>query len=554
MSNSSPLKIIPLGGLGEFGLNCTIFESEDEAICVDCGVMFPDNHMPGVDVVVPDLTYLRELGEKFLGFVFTHGHEDHIGAVPHILGDFDVPMWATRFTAGLIERKLDEVPALSDREVTVYEPRIPFRVGKFEIEGIHVTHSIADACALAIRHEDQLLVHSGDFKIDPEPVDGWSTDTDRLKELGDEGVSLLLADSTNVESPGTSGSESLVRGYLEPLFEEATGRIFVTTFSSHVHRLAAVVSLCEQFGRRLVLMGRSMENISSLATRTGDLRIPGSMLLSPKQASHLPPEELCYLVAGCQGESRAALSRIVAGSVRAVQAGPGDIVIFSSKVIPGNERAISALIDDLYRAGIEVHYPRLRPLHVSGHGYREELRTMLDLVRPKFFLPVHGHFHNLVHHARLGVETGIPEDRCFTLNNGGVLRLDGDTCVEDTRVQAGRVMVDWDVAGGADEDVLRDRRNIARDGVVMVVMTVSPETGEIVQGPDLVPRGLVAEGLDIVSLEDAAAAVARHVRGLDTEAWSDVEGLGEEVRVATRRYFRRTLGSRPVVVPFITGL
>ncbi len=552
MGERSGLRIIPLGGLGEFGMNCMVLEREDSAIAIDCGVMFPEEGLLGVDRVIPDLEYLQTLGERFHGFVLTHGHEDHLGALPHVLGDLKVPVWAGTFTSALLERKLEQHPAARGTVIHHYEPRKPFRAGAFEIEGIHVTHSIVEACSLAIRSGDDTIIHTGDFKLDPTPVDGRRTDIERFRQLGDQGVRLLLSDSTNVEREGKSGSEAFVRGYLEPCFERTSGRVFVTTFASHIHRLAAVVSLCQQFGRKLAIIGRSMEANAGLATREGHLRIPGSMLVSPREAANMRPDQICYLVTGSQGEPGSALMRIAMLEMRHLQPGPGDAVIYSSKVIPGNERAIGAVIDQLYRCGVEVYYQPLMPLHVSGHAYKEELRTMLELVRPEFFVPVHGNFRNLVHHSRLAQETGVPAERCFEILDGDVLELDAQGCRRAGTVPAGRVLVDGDI-GGVDEDVIRDRRNIGREGMVVVVLSVSRQTGEILSGPEIVARGLAVEDGD-ESIEEARQVVVDCIGGLSAAAIADRVEVAEQVRLAVRRHFRRTTGSRPVVVPYIAEL
>ncbi len=554
MSERQPLRIIPLGGLGEFGLNCMVFERGDDVIAVDCGLMFPHDHMMGIDLVIPDLSYLRDLGPRFKGFVLTHGHEDHIGALPHVLKDFDVPVYATEFTARLLERKLEEHPALSKQRVEEYRPGEVFTIGGFEIEGIAVTHSIIDACSLAIRNGDELLIHTGDFKLDPHPVDGRCTNVERFKQLGAEGVTVLLSDSTNIESNGESGSESAVRTYLEPLFERAAGRVFVTTFASHIHRVAAVVSLCEQFGRKLAIWGRSMEANAALATRCGHLRIPGEMLISADQAAQLAPEELCYLVTGSQGEARSALSRIALQQIASIRAEPGDMVIFSSKIIPGNERAIGAVIDQLFRCGVEVYYPRLMPLHVSGHAYSGELRAMLDMVKPRFFVPVHGEYRNLVHHGRLAEESGVVPERCFRLVNGDVLEVEAEACRRAGTVEVGRVYVDGTVVGGIGDEIIRDRRHISEDGMVIVVLGVSRQTGEIVSGPDLIARGLVSSESEGVDLEGARKAVLARVAQMTRAAVADKEELQEEVRLAARRFLRRATGGRPVVVPYVLEL
>ena len=554
MPDSPSLRIVPLGGLGEFGLNCMVVEHGDDAIAIDCGVMFPDEHMMGIDRVIPDISYLKEIGSRLKAVVLTHGHEDHLGALPYLLPELGVPVYATQFTAALLRRKLEEYPAAADSRIEEFEPLDPWRIGGLEIEALRVTHSIVDACGLAIRAGGDLLVHTGDFKLDPSPIDGRTSDIARFSELGDEGVTLLLSDSTNVESDGRSQSESEVRGFLKPIFEKTRGRVFVTTFASHVHRMQAVISLCEEFGRCLAILGRSMETNASLATHTGHLRLPGSILVSPREADKLPAGNVCYMVTGSQGEPGSAMSRIAMQEMRDLQPGPGDSVVFSARTIPGNERAIGAVINQLYRCGADVYDPSKTKVHVSGHAHREELRTMLELTRPRYFVPVHGEHRQLVHHQRLAVETGVDAGDCFCIEDGEALAVSRDHAERDGTVPVGRVFVDGTTVGDVDDEVLRDRRHIAGDGVALVILAVSHQTGEIVSGPDFVTRGLPTEDSDPEAYRGAKDAVVERVQGMSAAAIADLPELQEEVRLAARRYFRRRFGCRPVVVPYILEL
>lgn len=549
-----PLRIVPLGGLGEFGLNCLVVERGDDAIVVDCGVMFPDDRMMGIDRVIPDITYLRRLGDKLKGFVITHGHEDHLGALPHVLPEIDLPVFATGFTSAMLREKLREYPRAKNAQIETIEPRNAFRLGGLSIEPLRVTHSIVDACGLAIRAGGDLVVHTGDFKLDENPIDGLTSDIERFRELGDEGIRLLLSDSTNVEVDGSTRSESEVAGYLRPIFEATRGRIFVTTFASHVHRVQGVVDVCQEFGRFVAFMGRSMEHNTALATRTRHLRIPGSILLSVKEAEKLPPGDVCIIVTGSQGEPGSAMTRIAMSERRALQPGPGDAVVFSSRVIPGNDRAIGAVIDQLYKLGVEVYDTRRQPVHVSGHACREELRTMLRLTRPDLFVPLHGQFRNLVHHARLAQATGVAARKTFCLVDGEVLEFDEDHAWRGDSVPVGRVLIDGEIVGDVNDSVLRDRRHIAEDGVAMVILAVSRQTGEVVSGPDFVTRGLAsADGAD-AELGDLKRLVIEHVRGMSAAAVADPTELQEELRLVVRRYFRRVHGRRPVVVPYVMEL
>lgn len=554
VSRTLPLRIVPLGGLGEFGLNCMVIESPDDAVVVDCGLMFPDKHMLGVDRVIPDVTYLRQLGAKVKGIVLTHGHEDHLGALPYVLPEFRLPVWAPRFSAALLRAKLREYPAAAGSRIETYEPGQPWRLGDFEIEGIHVTHSFVDACALVLRIGDRTLVHSGDFKMDPAPIDGRPTDVDRLRQVGDEGVTLLMSDSTNAERRGATRSESLVRGYLEPIFARTRGRIIVSTFASHIHRIAAVVSLCERFGRRIAFVGRSMNNNVALATETKHLGIPGDLLVDRREAEGLARERVCVVATGCQGEARSALMRIAMGEMPKLAVAGGDAVVLSSNVIPGNDRAVSAVISRFFKAGAEVYYQAVTDVHVSGHAAREDLRTMIEAVRPRYFVPLHGEYRNLEHHARLAVECGVEAGNCFRLVSGDVLEIDADGARRAGSVPAGRVLVDGERVGEVDAAVLRDRRHISQDGVVLVIVAVSSQTGELVSGPEFVTRGLGSSAAEDDRIETAAAAVVDRVRELSAGAPIDEAELAEEVRLVVRRHLRRELGLRPVVVPYLMQL
>ncbi len=549
-----PIRIVPLGGLGEFGMNCLVVERGEDAFAIDCGVMFPEEHMMGVDRVIPDLSYLRDLGDRLKGFVLTHGHEDHIGALPYVLSDLKVPLFATRFTAGLLRRKFEEHPELSDVCIEEYAPRDKWKLGGFEIEGLRVTHSIVDACGLAIRSGKDIVVHTGDFKLDPTPIDGMASDLERFQELGEEGIRLLLSDSTNVTVPGRSGSEIDVPDYLRPVFERTSGRLFVTTFASHIHRIQTIIDLCEEFGRCISLVGRSMENNSSLATRTGHLRIPGHLLLSPREAAKLPGRDVCFIVTGSQGEPGSALTRIAMSERPQLEPAPGDSIIFSSRVIPGNEKAIGAVINQLCKTGAEVYDGTGGPVHVSGHACRDELEQMLNLTKPELFVPLHGEYRNLMLHSRLAVETGVAKHNCHVLVDGDVLEVVEDGGRRGAPVMVGRVLVDGETVGNVDDAVLRDRRHISVDGVVVVILAVSRQTGKITSGPDIIARGLPAGEAEAEDFAAVKKKVIARVRDMPPAAVADRLELQEEVRLTVRRYYRRNFNRRPVVVPYIMEL
>jgi ribonuclease J len=541
------LRVIPLGGLGEIGLNLLIVEYGDTAIAVDCGVMFPDEQMLGVDVAIPDLTYLRTLGTRFKAIFLTHGHEDHIGALPYVLGEFNVPVYGTPLTIGFVRSRLreHELPAT----LAVYE-REPVRVGPFTIEPYAVTHSIPDSVGLVIRTPVGTLVHTGDFKVDQTPLDGRLPDLGRLAELGAEGVLLLMSDSTNVEHPGVTPSERSVGVHLEQIFREATGRVVVTTFSSHIHRMQQVIDLATRFGRKVGLVGRSLTSHVATARDLGLLRVADGTLVDLPVLRDLPRKEVTLITAGSQAEAASALVRIAMNAHKQVVLAPGDVVVLSSRIIPGNERAISSLVNHLYRRGATVHYGRSTPIHVSGHASQEELKLVLNLVRPRYFVPVHGEYRHLVRHLQLAREVGVPADGCHLLEDGDVLEIRSDGAERGERVPAGRVFVDGKGIGEVGDVVLRDRRHLSEDGLVLAVLAIAQQSGEIVAGPDLVSRGVVADDVSPEVFEGARSMVLDALEAINPESRTDPAEVKEEVRKALRRYFKR-LDRWPVILPFV---
>jgi ribonuclease J len=544
---TSPLRVIPLGGLGEIGLNLLILEYGDAAIAIDCGVMFPDEQMLGVDVAIPDLTYLRTLDERFKAIFLTHGHEDHIGALPYVLGEFDVPVYGTPLTIGFVRSRLreHELPAT----LAVYEHE-PIRVGPFTIEPFAVTHSIPDSVGLVIRTPVGTVVHTGDFKLDQTPLDGRLPDLGRLAELGAEGVLLLMSDSTNVEHAGVTPSERSVGVYLEQIFREATGRVVVTTFSSHIHRMQQVIDLATRFGRKVGLVGRSLTSHVATARDLGLLRVADGTLVDLAVLRDLPRNEVTLITAGSQAEAASALVRIAMNAHKQVVLTPGDVVVLSSRIIPGNERAISSLVNHLYRRGATVHYGRSAPIHVSGHASQEELKLVLNLVRPRHFVPVHGEYRHLVRHLQLAGEVGVPADGCHLLEDGDVLEILSDGAERAERVPAGRVFVDGKGIGEVGDVVLRDRRHLSEDGLVLAVLAIAQQSGDIVAGPDLVSRGVVADEASPEVFEGARSMVLEALGAINPESRTDPAEVKEEVRKALRRYFKR-LDRRPVILPFV---
>ncbi len=546
-NGAGALRVIPLGGLGEIGLNLLVLEHGDTAIAIDCGVMFPDAEMPGIDVAIPDVTYLRGLGERFRAIFLTHGHEDHIGALPYVLAERPVPVYGTPLTLGFVRERLRE-HALS-ATLTTYGTE-PCRVGPFAVEPFAMTHSIPDSVGLAIRTPIGTVVHTGDFKLDQTPLDGRLPDVGRLAALGAEGVALLFSDSTNVEHAGVTPSERSVGAELETIFRQAPGRVLVTTFSSHIHRMQQVIDVAARFGRKIALVGRSLVTHVGVARDLDLLHVPDGALVDLAQARGFPRERVALITAGSQAEAASALVRIAMDDHKLVTLEPGDVVVLSSRIIPGNERAISSLMNHLYRRGAVVYYDRIARVHVSGHASQEELKLVLNLVRPRHFVPVHGEYRHLVRHQRLAREVGVPPAGCHLLENGDVLELDVAGARRAERVTAGRVFVDGTGVGEVEDVVLRDRRHLSEDGLVLAVLAVHQQSGEIVAGPDLVSRGVVGEGASPEVLDAAREAVTEALAALNSESRTDPAEVREEVRRALRRYFKR-LDRRPVILPVV---
>lgn len=551
--NTGILRIIPLGGLGEIGLNLMLIEyrpdddGEAVAIAIDCGLMFPEPGMLGIDVVIPDFSYLRDR-QHLKAVIFTHGHEDHIGALPHLLREFNVPVYGTPFTLGLLRDKLDEHDLLSATDLIEIRPREVWRIGPFTIEGIHVTHSIVDAVAFAITTPLGTIIHTGDFKLDQTPIDGRRSDLARLAEWGERGVLLLMSDSTNVERAGVTPSERTLTRPLEDLMAHAHGKVLAATFASHIPRIRQMLELSLSQGRVVGVIGRSLvENIET-ARNTGHLRIPSGALIDAAKVADYDPRTVTLLTTGSQGEPLSALSRIAFGDHPHIKLGEGDMVILSSRVIPGNERAVGRLIDHLYRRGAEVYYEAVACVHVSGHASQEELQLMLNLVRPRYFIPIHGEHRHLVRHCDLARGVGVDPTGVFLLENGNVVEITAEEAHIVEPVRAGRVFVDG--LEGIEHEVLRDRRHMAEDGLVVAVLGLAQHTGELLNGPDLLSRGFLSAngGEDFTA---AKAAVCAALNELPPESRTDTDIVKEQVRLSLRRYFRRTFGRRPVVLPFV---
>jgi ribonuclease J len=551
MSNEA-LRIIALGGLGEIGINCTVFESGDDILVVDVGLMFPEPDMPGVDYVIPDFSYIRENANKLKGVLLTHGHEDHIGALPFFLREFPVPVYGTALTLGILSGKLQEYKV--DAELITVKPGDKAELGCFKAEFIRVAHSVVDGCALAIETPEGVVIHTGDFKLDQTPVDGETTDLSAFARYGDQGVLALLSDSTNVEREGYTLSEKYVGDALSNLFPKCKGRIIVAAFSSNIHRVQQVADLATANGRKILLNGRSMVANVKIARELGYLTISDEHLMDLRDLNSLPPEQVCIISTGSQGEPMSALVRIAMDDHKQIKVEPGDTVILSSRNIPGNERTISDLINNLYRRGADVHHEQVSEVHVSGHASQEELKLIMNIVRPHFFLPIHGEYRHLVQHRRLATKVGIPEERCLLAINGEVVCFYNNTaCIEET-VEHGRVLVDGKGVGDVGEVVLKDRRHLAEDGVVTVFLGVNQQTGELIYGPEIVSRGFVFEDESREYLHQAIMVTKEALSEQSVVVLTDRDELSQVVRQTLKRFFKKTIERRPMILPVVLEL
>lgn len=546
-----PLRIIPLGGLGEFGLNMMLIEYADSAIAIDCGLMFPGADLLGVDVVIPDVNYLLEHREKLKAIVLTHAHEDHVGAVPYLLKHLAVPIYGTRLTLGLLANKLNEHHLEDNADIREITAGQPWEIAPFQLEGIRVTHSLMDCLALAIETPVGTVIHTGDFKIDNTPMEGEMFDFQRFAAYGEKGVLLLLSDSTNVERSGYTPSERSVGKNLEQIIKDSSGKVLVSTFASSIPRIQQVIDISETCGRRVVLSGRSMIRNSQVAADLGYLHLPRGFMLENERWQELPADRLTFLTTGSQGEPLSVLHRVALDDHKSIKLASGDTVIFSSKFIPGNEKTISNLINYLYRRGAEVYYEKTSDVHVSGHASQEELKTMLQLTRPRYFVPIHGEYRHLVRHRRLAQAVGVLEENCFILEDGDVLELTGHGAKKVNPISVGRVFVDGKGIGDVGDVVIRDRRHLSEGGMVLAVMAIHQQSGELVAGPDIISRGFMRAEENEEILEQARKVVIETLNNTNWETRTDPAELKEEVRKALRRYFRKNLERHPVVLPYI---
>jgi len=541
------LEIVPLGGLGEFGMNMMAIAYGDTAIVIDAGVMFPEADLPGVDLIIPDGTYLERYAGRVAALVLTHGHEDHIGAVAYVLPRVDGPVYGTPLTLALVEPKLDDEGRARLRAV---RPRETVEAGPFRIEFLRVTHSIPDCMALAIHTPVGVVIHTGDFKVDQTPLDGEPVDVHRLAQLGSEGVLALFADSTNIERRGYTGSELTVVEAFEEIFSSTEGKVVVALFASSLYRMQVVINLAAQFGRKVAMVGRGVIENSQIAARLGHLRVPAGMQIRDTEVKNHPAQDVLCLCTGSQGEPLAALPRIAIDDHRHVKVGRGDAVVFSAREIPGNEKAIGRVMNHLSRRGAEVIAEGTKHVHVSGHGSAEELKLMLSLVRPRYFVPIHGEYRQLARHARVASQVS-PATEVLLAEDGDVLRFDGETARLDGKAPAGRVLIDGTRTGEVGDEVLRDRRHLAADGLVVSVLTIGKQSGTLEEAPTLITRGFVVDERTDALLREVPDLLAELIEGTSVEERTDPGLMKEKVRVELQRFFRKRSGRRPLVLPVI---
>ena len=547
-----PLRIIPLGGIDEIGKNITAYEYGDDIMIVDCGMSFPDEDMPGIDIVIPDFSYLQQNADKIRGLVVTHGHEDHIGSIPYLLKNINIPIYGTPLTLGLIEGKLREHRLLSSAKLKKVHPKDTIMLGVFKVEFIHVNHSIPDAVAVAITTPAGTVVQTGDFKIDTTPIDGDMIDLARFGELGNEGVLALLSDSTNADRPGYTPSERIVGDSFSNIFKNADGkRIIVATFSSNIHRMQQIIDQAVACGRKVAISGRSMINAVNVATELGYLNVPAGVMIDIEAIKKCDPGRLVIITTGSQGEPMSALHRMAFNNHRFVSIHPGDFIIISANPIPGNEKLVDKIINELLKLGAEVLYEKMYDVHVSGHACREEQKIIMGLVKPKFFIPVHGERKHLCKHAESARSMGITEDRIMIPKNGGVIEISEDGMKETETVTAGRVMVDGLGVGDVGSIVLRDRKHLAEDGVVVIALTLDSVSREVVSGPEVITRGFVyvkeAEKL-ITGANEVSCDILEQCYLQNVRDWNNIKN---RLRDGVSKYFSEITGRSPMIIPII---
>ena len=551
---ASKLKVMMLGGLNEIGKNIAVLEYEDDIIVIDCGLAFPADDILGIDLVIPYITYLEKNADKSRGILITHGHEDHIGAIPYVLRTINPPIYGTRLTLGILENKLNEHKLTKQAQLNTVEAGDTVKLGCFEAEFIHVNHSIADACAIAVRTPVGVVIHTGDFKLDVSPIDGEMMDVTRLGEYGREGVLLLMCESTNVERPGYTPSERKVGGQLDQIYmQNGDKRIIIATFSSNVHRVQQIINTSAKYGRHVAVTGRSMVNVVGAAVRLGYMDVPEDVLIDISDIGRYKPEQITIITTGSQGEPMSALYRMAFSDHNQVELTSGDLVVLSSHAIPGNEVLVGKIINEMYRRGVNVYHEE-EEVHVSGHACREEIKMMHSLTKPKFFMPIHGEYRHLMQHKELAQFMGMSADHIFVCEIGQVLELDGESCRRAGSVPSGRVLIDGYGVGDVGNIVLRDRRHLAQDGLIVVVATVDVDSCEIISGPDIISRGFVYVR-ESEELMDEVRAIARNVLEETLEAgvteWNQIKS---NVKDDLSKYLYSKTKRKPMILPVIMNV
>lgn len=548
--HDSRLQIIPLGGLGEIGKNMAAIRYGDTILVIDAGLMFPEDELLGIDIVLPDITYLIENKDKVKAVLLTHGHEDHVGGLPYMLKEVNAPVYGSRLTIGIATNKLREHD-IDYATLHVVKPRDCIDFGDLQVEFIRVCHSIPDCMGIAIHTPLGIVLHTGDFKLDQTPVDGQTVDFRKLAEIAEKGVLVMLSDSTNAERPGFTMSEKVVGNTFDDLFGKCAGRIIVTTFASNVHRIQQVIHTAEKFNRKVAVSGRSMVNNVQVSSELGYIDIPPGMLVDIEDISQYPPEKMVIVTTGSQGEPMSALTRMATADHRWVVIEPGDTVIISATPIPGNEKLVARTIDLLYRQGAEVIYEKSMKVHVSGHASQEELKMLLNLIKPRYFMPVHGEYRHLMTHAKLAESLGMPRSSLFVLENGQILEMDKDKAALAGKVTAGKILVDGLGVGDVGNIVLRDRRQLAQDGIIIVVVTINKDVLEIVAGPDLVSRGFVYVRESEQLMEDAREKVREALEICMKKGLTEWAMIKAQVREKLSRHLYEKTGRRPMILPII---
>lgn len=550
-NTKAKLKLIPLGGMQEIGKNMLAIEYKNTIVVIDCGLMFPDEAMLGIDLVIPDITYLMKNMGKVKAIILTHGHEDHIGALPYVLRQINVPIYGTRLTLGLVGNKLKEFGLLSETDMRTIKPRDRIKIGEFDIEFIKTNHSIADSVAVALHTPVGVIVHTSDFKVDYQPVDGELIDLHRFAELGKNGVLAMLSDSTNVEREGFSMSESTVGHNFTEIFRDAKQRVIVATFASNIHRIQQVINASVLFGRKVAISGRSMINVINVASEIGYLNIPDNITIDIDRIDKYPADKITIITTGSQGEAMSALTRMAYSDHRKVEIVPGDTVVISATPIPGNEKLVSRVVNQLFKKGANVIYEALADVHVSGHAYQEELKLMQALLKPKYFIPVHGEYRHLVQHAQLAEKMGVLKENIFVVDNGSVIEFTKDSGKLAGTVMAGKVLVDGLGVGDVGNIVLRDRKHLSQDGLIVVVVTISKESGLVIAGPDIISRGFVyvRESEDL--MEEAKTVIKEALSKCEDKKITEWGTIKTYIKDSLKEFMYEKTKRNPMILPII---